>query len=87
MSVRIRKQKRDNRFNINLTDDEAQIFEAASNITGINAGVIMRQMLLKQALAILLADDIEPDFSLDNFLNKGATAHLLRSGEVCQQNQ
>ena len=84
--MHIRKQKRDNRFNINLTDDEAHIFEAAANITGINAGVIMRQMLLKQALAILLADDIEPDFSLERLLSKGAEPHLLRS-DLCQQNQ
>ncbi|MCU4561610.1 hypothetical protein [Acinetobacter pittii] len=73
------KQKRDNRYNVNLTDDESDLFKVVSRLTGINPGVIMRQLVMKQALALLIAEDIQDNFSLDNYLNKGASDHLSRS--------
>ncbi|CAI3119679.1 hypothetical protein MWMV17_MWMV17_03449 [Acinetobacter calcoaceticus] len=73
------KQKRDNRYNVNLTDDESDLFKVVSRLTGINPGVIMRQLVMKQALALLIAEDIQDNFSLENYLNKGASDHLSRS--------
>ncbi|MBJ9954386.1 hypothetical protein ACDX34_20350 [Acinetobacter bereziniae] len=75
----LKKQKRDNRYNLNLTDDEAQLIQIISKLTGINPGVIMRQLVMKQALATLIAEDIQQDFNLDEFLKKGASDHLSRS--------
>ncbi|MCZ3210699.1 hypothetical protein NYZ42_16935 [Acinetobacter baumannii] len=72
-------QKRDNRYNVNLTDDESDLFKVVSRLTGINPGVIMRQLVMKQALALLIAEDIQDNFSLENYLNKGASDHLSRS--------
>ena len=72
------KQKRDNRFNVNLTDDESQLFVAVSKLTGLPPGVILRQLVMKQALATLIAEDIDY-FNLDEFLSKGAQGHLSRS--------
>ena len=73
------KQKRDNRYNVNLTDDESQLFQAVSRLTGIAPGVILRQLIIKQALTMLIAEDIQDDFNLETFLNKGAEDHLSRS--------
>ena len=75
----MKKQKRDNRFNINLTDSEADLFIAVSNLTGVNVGVILRQLVMKQALATLIAEDVQEDCKLDQHLNKGASDHLSRS--------
>lgn len=72
-------QKRDNRYNVNLTDDESDLFKVVSRLTGINPGVIMRQLVMKQALALLIAEDIQDNFSLDSYLKKGASDHLSRS--------
>lgn len=71
-------QKRDNRYNVNLTDDESDLFKVVSRLTGVNPGVIMRQLVMKQALALLIAEDIQDNFSLENYLNKGASDHLSR---------
>ena len=75
----MRKQKRINRYNINLTDSESDLFIAVSNLTGVNIGVILRQLALKQALATLIAEDVQEEFNLDNYLNKGASDHLSMS--------
>ncbi|WP_180060723.1 hypothetical protein [Acinetobacter sp. YH12135] len=75
----MRKQKRDNRYNINLTDDESQLFEVVSKLTGVNPGVILRQMAMKQAIATLIAEDIQEEFNLEEYLKKGASDHLSRS--------
>ena len=75
----LRKQKRDNRYNINLTDSEADLFIAVSKLTGVNIGVILRQLVVKQALATLIAEDVQEEFKLDHYFNKGAEDHLSRS--------
>lgn len=75
----LKKQKRDNRYNVNLTNDESDLFKIVSRLTGVNPGVIMRQLVMKQALALLIAEDIQDNFSLENYLNKGASDHLSRS--------
>lgn len=72
-------QKRDNRYNVNLTDDESDLFKVVSRLTGVNPGVILRQLVMKQALALLIAEDIQDNFSLETYLNKGASDHLSRS--------
>lgn len=75
----LRKQKRDNRYNINLTDSESDLFIAVSKLTGVNIGVILRQLVMKQALTTLIAEDVQEEFNLDQYLNKGASDHLSRS--------
>ena len=75
----LRKQKRDNRYNINLTDSEADLFIAVSKLTGVNIGVILRQLVMKHALVTLIAEDVQEEFNLDQYLNKGASDHLSRS--------
>ncbi|ENU42983.1 hypothetical protein F985_03882 [Acinetobacter seifertii] len=75
----IKKQKRDNRYNVNLTDDESKLFEIVSKLTGVNPGVILRQLVMKQALALLIAEDVQENFSLESYLRKGASDHLTRS--------
>ncbi|ASO72520.1 hypothetical protein N0P26_001257 [Acinetobacter baumannii] len=75
----LKKQKRDNRYNVNLTNDESDLFKIVSRLTGVNPGVIMRQLVMKQALALLIAEDIQDNFSLDSYLKKGASDHLSRS--------
>lgn len=75
----LKKQQRDNRYNVNLTNDESDLFKIVSRLTGVNPGVIMRQLVMKQALALLIAEDIQDNFSLDSYLKKGASDHLSRS--------
>lgn len=77
--MNIKKQKRDNRYNVNLTDSEADLFIAVSNLTGINVGVILRQMIMKQALTTLIAEDTREEFNLETYLKQGASDHLSRS--------
>ena len=77
--MKFNKQKRDNRYNLNLTDDESQLFEAGSKLTGISPGIILRQMVMKQAIITLIAEDIEQDFNLEEWITKGAESHLSRS--------
>lgn len=72
------KQKREHRYNVNLNDDEAKLFELLNRMTGEHTGVIIRNLALKQALALLTSDD-SVDFSLDNILNKGTLEHLQGS--------
>lgn len=43
----LKKQKRDNRYNVNLTNDESDLFKIVSRLTGVNPGVIMRQLVMK----------------------------------------
>ena len=76
--MNLKKQKRDNRYNVNLTDDESQLFQIVSKITEINPGVILRQLVMKQALATLIAEDVQ-DFNLEHYLKKGTEEHLSRS--------
>lgn len=66
----LKKQKRDNRYNVNLTNDESDLFKIVSRLTGVNPGVIMRQLVMKQALALLIAEDIQDNFSLDSYLKR-----------------
>lgn len=72
----IRKQKREHRFNINLTDDEAEMFNLISKMTGEKKGVILRNMAVMQALTILTAEE---QYTLHALLEKGAQEHLQRS--------
>lgn len=72
-------QKRVNRYNINLTDSEADLFIAVSNLTGVKIGEILRKLVMKQALATLIAEDVQDEFNLDQYLNKGAEDHLSRN--------
>ncbi|WP_180644478.1 hypothetical protein [Acinetobacter bereziniae] len=75
---RFKKQLRDNRFSINLNNDETNLLTAASNLTGVEISVLMRQMILKQALKTLI-EDPEDDFNLQKLLSEGAQEQLSRS--------
>lgn len=70
-----RKQPRDRRYNINLTDDESQFFEAMAKLSGQDMAVIMREFMLKQALSVMLDDE---DSILKKLLHTGAPQHLER---------
>ncbi len=74
---RIKRQLRDNRFSINLTNDETDLLTAASNLTGVEVGVLIRQMVMKQAIKTLI--DEEEDFNLQRFLSEGTQEQLSRS--------
>lgn len=75
---KIKKQLRDNRFSINLTNDETDLLTAASNLTGVEISVLIRQMVMKQAIYTLV-DDPEDDFNLQRFISEGAQEQLSRS--------
>lgn len=75
---RIKKQLRDNRFSINLTNDETDLLTAASNLLGIEISVLIRQMAMKQAIHTLV-DDSEDDFNLYQLLSEGVKEQLSRS--------
>ncbi len=75
---RIKRQLRDNRFSINLTIDETNLLTAASNLTGVEISVLIRQMVMKQAIKTLI-EDPEDDFNLQKFLSEGAQEQLSRS--------
>ena len=75
---RIKKQLRDNRFSINLTNDETSLLTAASNLSGIEISVLIRQMAMKQAIHTLV-DDSDDDFNLYKILSEGAEKQLSRS--------
>ncbi len=79
MSADYKRQIRHNRYNINLNDDESSLFETVSKLTGVKKATIFRQLIVKQALAILIAQDIEEEFNLDVVLKKGAGEHLSRN--------
>lgn len=73
------KQKRNHRYNVNLTDDESQLFEHISKMTGEKVGIILRQVIMKQTFETLVSKDVYADFNLEEVLNKGAEDHLSRS--------
>ena len=73
---RIKKQPRDNRFSINLTNDETSLLTAASNLSGIEISVLIRQMAMKQAIHTLV-DDSDDDFNLYKILSEGAKNSFL----------
>ncbi len=75
----LKKQKRLNRYNINLTDTESDLFIAASKLSGVQVGTMLRQIVVKEALATLIAADAQEEFNLDDYLKKGASDHLSRS--------
>ena len=75
---RIKKQPRDNRFSINLTNDETSLLTAASNLSGIEISVLIRQMAMKQAIHTLV-DDSDDDFNLYKILSEGAEKQLSGS--------
>ncbi|PZK58909.1 hypothetical protein C7Q29_15695 [Staphylococcus aureus] len=72
------KQKREHRYNVNLNDDEEELFGLINRMTGEHTGVIIRKLALKQALEVLSGDD-SVDFSLENLLSKGTLEHLQGS--------
>lgn len=69
MSINYKKQNRSNRYNVNLTDDEADFFGVISKMTGVPKGTIIRQLAVKGALQELTA---EQEFNLESILRKGA---------------
>ena len=45
--------KRSNRKNVNLTNDELDLFTLISKMTGVNEGSLVRQMAMKQAFELI----------------------------------
>lgn len=45
--------KRTNRKNVNLTNDELDLFTVLSKMTGVPVGSLLRQMAMKQAFELL----------------------------------
>ncbi|MDG9860983.1 hypothetical protein N5J48_11720 [Acinetobacter ursingii] len=76
MSLNYKKQNRSNRYNVNLTDDEADFFGIISKMTGVPRGTIIRQLAVKGALQELTS---EQEFNLESILNQGAEKHRLGS--------
>ncbi|PPZ93779.1 hypothetical protein C5B41_13750 [Acinetobacter ursingii] len=73
------RQKRNHRYNVNLTDDESKLFEHISKMTGEKVGIILRQAIMKQTFETLFSNDVLAEFNLEEMLNKGAEDHLSRS--------
>ena len=45
--------KRSNRKNVNLTNDELDLFTLISKMTGVPVGSLVRQMAMKQAFELI----------------------------------
>lgn len=73
-SLNIRRQTRDHRVNINLTDDEDKLLDSIVRFTGDHKATILRRLALKAAIQILSAE--EQQFTLADILNEGAEQHL-----------
>lgn len=69
-----RREKRNNRFNVNLTDTESEFFGLVSRMTGIPRAVVIREMAMKGALKFLS----DNQYSTDTPSNKDVYQHLLR---------
>ena len=72
-SLNIRKQTRDHRVNINLTDDD-KLLDSIVRFTGDHKVTILRRLALKAAIQILSAE--EQQFTLADILSEGAEQHL-----------
>ena len=51
--------KRTNRKNVNLTNDELDLFTVLSKMTGIPVGILLRQMAMKQAFELVNEESVE----------------------------
>ena len=66
--------KRTNRKNVNLTNDELDLFTVLSKMTGIPVGILLRQMAMKQAFELVNEEPIE-QYQNEGF-QKGVLDHL-----------
>jgi len=66
--------KRTNRKNVNLTNDELDLFTILSKLTGIPVGILLRQMAMKQAFELVNEESIEHYQNEGN--QKGVLDHL-----------
>ncbi len=66
--------KRTNRKNVNLTNDELDLFTVLSKMTGIPVGILLRQMAMKQAFELVNEESVE-QYQSEGF-PKGVLDHL-----------
>ena len=66
--------KRTNRKNVNLTNDELDLFTVLSKMTGIPVGILLRQMAMKQAFELVNEESVE-QYQNEGF-QKGVLDHL-----------
>ncbi len=66
--------KRTNRKNVNLTNDELDLFTVLSKMTGIPVGILLRQMAMKQAFELVNEESVE-QYQSEGF-SKGVLDHL-----------
>ncbi|RLL33760.1 hypothetical protein D9K79_08060 [Acinetobacter cumulans] len=66
--------KRTNRKNVNLTNDELDLFTVLSKMTGIPVGILLRQMAMKQAFELVNDESVE-QYQNEGF-KKGVLDHL-----------
>lgn len=71
--------KRQNRYTVNLNDDESQLIELAAKASGVNPSVIVRQLAMSKAIETLVSEDTFAEFNLVDFINKGAETQLSGS--------
>lgn len=66
--------KRSNRKNVNLTNDELDLFTLFSKMTGVPVGSLLRQMAMKQAFE-LINDEPLAEYQMKG-TPKGVLDHL-----------
>lgn len=66
--------KRTNRKNVNLTNDELDLFTVLSKMTGVPVGILLRQMAMKQAFELINDESVEQYQSESH--QKGVLDHL-----------
>lgn len=66
--------KRTNRKNVNLTNDELDLFTVLSKMTGVPVGILLRQMAMKQAFELVNEESVE-QYQSEGF-QKGVLDHL-----------
>ena len=66
--------KRTNRKNVNLTNDELDLFTVLSKMTGVPVGILLRQMAMKQAFELVNEESVE-QYQSEGF-SKGVLDHL-----------
>lgn len=66
--------KRSNRKNVNLTDDELNLFTIISKMTGVPVGMLLRQMAMKQAFELINEEQVA-EYQVQSS-QKGVLDHL-----------
>lgn len=68
--------KRQNRYTINLNQDESMLIELAAKAAGVHPSIIVRQLAMSKAIETLISEDTFAEFNLSDLINKGALSQL-----------